>query len=62
MYTDKEYEGRRIASIITRILIDSYGYGNLMASTEITANPAMCQNTRKKWIPAIWQAMEKQYT
>ena len=41
LYTDEDYEGYGIASTITSKLIDSYGKGNLMASTEIEANPAM---------------------
>jgi len=41
LYTDGGYNGRGIASCVTRHLIDSYGKGNLMATTEITANPAM---------------------
>ena len=41
LYTDKDYGGRGIASAITKSLINSYGDGNLMASTEITANPGM---------------------
>jgi GNAT superfamily N-acetyltransferase len=40
LYTEKEYVGRGIASVISRTLIDTYGNGNLMASTEISANPA----------------------
>lgn len=47
LYTDEGYGGRGIASTITRLLIDSYGRGNLMASTEITANPAMVKILQK---------------
>ena len=41
VYTDNGYNGRGIASSVTRHLIDTYGKGNLMATTELTANPAM---------------------
>lgn len=40
LYTKKEYERRGIASTIVKLLIENYGDGNLMASTEISANPA----------------------
>jgi GNAT superfamily N-acetyltransferase len=40
LYTDKEYSGRGIASVISKTLIDNFGKENLMASTEISANPA----------------------
>ncbi len=41
LFTDAEYQGRRLASSITETLIRHFGDGNLMASTEITANPRM---------------------
>ena len=41
LYTQGEYERRGIASTIVKLLIENYGEGNLMASTEISANPAM---------------------
>ena len=41
LFTDSEYTGRGIASNVARLLIETYGQGNLMASTEIAANPAM---------------------
>ena len=41
LYTDREYSGRGIGSNVTRLLLEAYGKGNLLASTEITANPAM---------------------
>lgn len=41
LYTQKEYRRRGIASAIVRLLIESYGDDNLMASTEISANPSM---------------------
>lgn len=46
-YTQEEYEGQGIASTITELLIKKYGEGNLMASTEITANPAMVKILQK---------------
>jgi len=41
LFTDSEYTERGIASNVVRLLIKTYGQGNLMASTEIAANPAM---------------------
>jgi RimJ/RimL family protein N-acetyltransferase len=41
LFTDSEYTERGIASNVARLLIETYGQGNLMASTEIAANPAM---------------------
>lgn len=46
-YTDPKYYGKGIATNITRSLIDAYGSGNLMASTEISANPAMVKILEK---------------
>jgi hypothetical protein len=40
-YTQENYVSRGIASTIAKLLIKEYGEGNLMASTEITTNPAM---------------------
>ena len=40
-YTQEKYAGKVIASMIAKLLIEGYGKENLMASTEITANPAM---------------------
>ena len=40
LFTDPKYGGRGIASVISRTLIDNLGKENLMASTEISANPA----------------------
>ena len=47
LYTEAEQCGRGIASTITRLLVDAYGHGNLMASTEIAANPAMVRILEK---------------
>jgi len=41
LFTSSEYSGKGIARNITRLLIEAYGGGNLMASTEISANPGM---------------------
>ena len=41
LYTRKESEGKGVGSYIVRLLLDSYGPDNLMASTELSTNPAM---------------------
>lgn len=41
LYTRRAYEGRGICSTIVRVLLDAYGDGPIMASTEISANPGM---------------------
>lgn len=41
LFTEPKHRGRKLASFITRILIRKFGDGNLMASTEISANPGM---------------------
>jgi GNAT superfamily N-acetyltransferase len=41
LYTNPKYTGKGIAKNIARKLVDKFGKGNLMASTEVTANPAM---------------------
>lgn len=46
-YTKEEFSGKGIASMIAKLLIENYGNGNLMASTEITANPAMVSILKK---------------
>jgi ribosomal protein S18 acetylase RimI-like enzyme len=48
LHTDRDYGGRGIASNVTRLLVEAYGNGNLMASTEITANPAMVRILEKQ--------------
>lgn len=40
-YTEEKYCKRGIASNIADLLVAAYGDANLMASTEITANPGM---------------------
>lgn len=47
LYTGSAYEGRGIASVMARLLIKDYGTDNLMASTELTANPAMVKILEK---------------
>lgn len=47
LYTDSDFSGQGIASNISRLLVDTYGKGNLMASTELTANPAMVRILEK---------------
>jgi hypothetical protein len=46
-YTQEKHAGKGMASMIAKLLIDRYGNGNLMASTEITANPAMVSILQK---------------
>ena len=46
-YTKKKYAGQGIATMIAKLLINEYGEENLMASTEITANPAMVNILQK---------------
>ncbi len=41
LYTRKNFEGQGIASSMAKLLVQNYGQGNLMASTEIKTNPAM---------------------
>jgi len=41
IYTNPSFTQRGIASKITNLLLSEYGNENLMASTEITANPGM---------------------
>ena len=41
LFTKTEHNGLGIASSIVKILINEYGKENLMASTEISENPAM---------------------
>lgn len=47
LYTHTDCSGRGIGSNVTRFLVEAYGKGNLMASTEITANPAMVRILEK---------------
>lgn len=41
LYTSPKNVGKGIAKNVARMLVDEFGNGNLMASTEVTANPAM---------------------
>lgn len=45
--TDTEYSGKGIASNVVRVLIEEFGSDNLMASTEISANPGMVKILEK---------------
>ena len=47
LFTDNGYVGKGIASTIVRMLIESYGNDNLMASTEISKNPGMVKILEK---------------
>lgn len=47
LYTDADYAGKGIAKNIARMLLDEFGQENLMASTEISANPAMVRILEK---------------
>jgi GNAT superfamily N-acetyltransferase len=46
-FTQEKYAGKGLASMIAKLLIEEYGKGNLMASTEIAANPAMVNILQK---------------
>jgi len=48
LFTDSNYGRRGIASNVVRLLVEAYGKGNLMASTEIAANPAMVRILEKQ--------------
>lgn len=41
IYTNPQFTKKGIASNIVRMLLDNYGLGNIMASTEISKNPGM---------------------
>jgi len=41
LYTDAKYLRKGIAKNVTSLLLETYGKENLMASTEISANPGM---------------------
>ncbi len=47
LYTENNYLGQGIASNIARSLIETYGNNNLMATTEISKNPAMVKILEK---------------
>jgi GNAT superfamily N-acetyltransferase len=40
-FTEPAHAGEGIGKAVARILVDAFGAGNLMASTELSANPAM---------------------
>jgi GNAT superfamily N-acetyltransferase len=41
IYTDENHAHKGIASNLTKMLLEEFGNDNIMASTEITANPGM---------------------
>ncbi|MEZ9259858.1 GNAT family N-acetyltransferase [Vibrio splendidus] len=41
LFTDPKFQGRKLARSIVQVLIHHFGDENLMASTEISANPGM---------------------
>ena len=47
IYTKPDYSGKGIASILISNLISEYGDENIMASTEISANPGMVRLLEK---------------
>lgn len=47
LYTDIKHSRKGIASNISKILLEEFGKGNIMASTEITANPGMVKILEK---------------
>lgn len=47
LYTEPDYSGSGIAGFLVRTLIREFGTGNLMASTEISQNPAMVRILEK---------------
>jgi len=47
LFTENGFCGKGIASTIVRVLIENYGNDNLMASTEISENPAMVRILEK---------------
>ncbi len=47
LFTEPSCEGKGIGSAVVRLLIEAYGKGNLMASTEISANPGMVKILEK---------------
>jgi GNAT superfamily N-acetyltransferase len=47
IYTNKDHSGKGIASTLVRILLEEFGSENIMASTEITANPGMIRILEK---------------
>lgn len=47
LYTEEGYQGQGIAGQVTQVLLQYYGDGNLMASTEISTNPNMVKILEK---------------
>lgn len=47
LYTDAKHSGKGIASNVSKLLLEEFGKENIMASTEITANPGMVKILEK---------------
>jgi len=59
LYTQPTHQGQGIAATVVRELLTAYGPGNLMASTEISANPAMVrllENHRFSRVGRAWKS------
>ena len=41
LFTEPAHTGKGIGKHVARVLVEAYGGGNLMASTDMSANPAM---------------------
>ena len=47
LFTDPAHTRKGIATNIAKLLVDAHGQGNLMASTEVSANPGMVKIFKK---------------
>lgn len=47
LYTDTKHSKKGIASNVSKLLLEEFGKDNIMASTEITANPRMVKILEK---------------
>jgi GNAT superfamily N-acetyltransferase len=47
LFTDENYNKQGIGSFLVKLLINEYGNNNLMASTEVSKNPAMIRILEK---------------
>ncbi len=59
-YTEKEFQRCGIASKLNEILISDFGQGNLMATTEISENPAVTKILDKngfKQVGNTWKSI-----
>jgi RimJ/RimL family protein N-acetyltransferase len=60
LFTEPSHEGRGIGSYVVRLLLETYGRGKLMASTEIRANPGMVHILEKQGFRLFgktWESM-----